>query len=79
MTYTKQTWVDGPAGVPGATPITADRLNHIENGIGNLVGATVDRPSAATAGAGTMYYDTTLGKPVWSNGSAWKDAAGTTA
>ena len=25
-----------------------------------------------------MYFDTTLGKPIWWNGSAWKDATGTT-
>lgn len=39
--------------------------------------ATAGRPSAATLGAGASVYDTTLGKPVWSDGSAWKDAAGT--
>ena len=26
---------------------------------------------------GSSYYDTTLGKKVWSNGAAWRDAAGT--
>lgn len=40
--------------------------------------ATGSRPSAATAGAGAMVYDSTLGIPIWSNGSVWKDAAGTT-
>lgn len=39
--------------------------------------ATASRPSASTAGAGAMIYDSTLGKPLWSNGSAWRDAAGT--
>lgn len=38
---------------------------------------TAGRPSAIGA-TGAMIYDTTLGKPVWSNGSVWKDAAGTT-
>lgn len=33
---------------------------------------------AAAAGNGTQVYDTTLGKPIWSNGTVWKDAAGTT-
>src|SRR2546427_8658703 len=32
MSYTPQVWVDGPA---GGTPITATRLNTIENGIGD--------------------------------------------
>jgi hypothetical protein len=41
-------------------------------------GATGARPSATTAGAGAMWYDTTLGKPIWSNATVWKDAAGTT-
>ena len=41
--------------------------------------ATGSRPSAATAGAGAMMFDTTLGKPIWSTGSAWVLADGTTA
>lgn len=39
-------------------------------------GTTAARPSAATAGSGAMYFDTTLGKPVWSTGAAWVDATG---
>lgn len=39
--------------------------------------STAGRP-AASVGVGSMYYDTTIGKPIWSNGSVWKDAAGTT-
>ena len=39
---------------------------------------TAGRPSAATIGAGASVYDTTLGKPVWSDGTNWKDAAGNT-
>ncbi|NUQ31340.1 MAG: hypothetical protein HOP99_00700 [Dermatophilaceae bacterium] len=38
---------------------------------------TAGRPAASTAGAGACYYDTTLSKPVWSDGTAWRDAAGT--
>jgi len=38
--------------------------------------ATAARPSAATAGAGASIYDTTLSKPVWSDGTAWRDATG---
>ena len=41
-------------------------------------GATGSRPSASTVGAGAQWYDTTLSKPIWSNGTVWKDAAGTT-
>lgn len=38
---------------------------------------TVARPSAVTAGVGAMYYDTTLGKPGYSDGAVWRDASGT--
>lgn len=38
--------------------------------------STANRPSASTAGAGAYFFDTTLGKPIFSNGSAWVDAAG---
>lgn len=40
--------------------------------------ATAGRPSAATMGIGAQYYDTTLSKPAWSDGTVWRDAAGTT-
>lgn len=39
-------------------------------------GTTAQRASAPPAGR--MYFDTTLGKPIWWNGSVWKDATGTT-
>jgi hypothetical protein len=37
-------------------------------------GATGARPAATTVGA--MWYDTTLHIPLWSDGAAWRDAAG---
>ena len=40
-------------------------------------GATGSRPSAVIVGAGGQYYDTTLSKPIWSDGSVWRDSAGT--
>jgi hypothetical protein len=39
---------------------------------------SANRPNAVTVGAGAQFYDTTLGRPIWSNGSIWKDAAGNT-
>jgi hypothetical protein len=39
---------------------------------------TGTRPTASSQGVGAMLYDSTLGKPIWSNGTVWKDAAGTT-
>jgi len=38
---------------------------------------TANRPSAASVGAGSQFYDTTLSKPIWSDGAVWRDAAGT--
>lgn len=37
---------------------------------------TAGRPSAPTGGQ--MFFDSTLGKPIWWNGSNWKDATGAT-
>lgn len=37
MAYTTQAWIDGQG---GGTPINAARLNHIENGIGDLAADT---------------------------------------
>lgn len=34
------------------------------------------RPDAATVGAGAHIFDTSLGKPIWSNGSNWVDSTG---
>lgn len=39
--------------------------------------STEERPDADAVAVGSCLYDTTLGIPVWSDGSAWKDATGT--
>ena len=39
-------------------------------------GITEDRPTKGLL-AGYSFYDTTLGKPIWWNGTAWTDSAGT--
>lgn len=41
-------------------------------------GTTANRP-AGTKLTGAVYFDTTLGKPVWWSGSGWVDATGTAA
>lgn len=38
--------------------------------------ATIERPAAST-GAGSMICDITLNQPIWSDGTNWRDAAGT--
>lgn len=43
------------------------------------VGTTAERPTNVfDTDAGHMYFDTTLNKPVWWNGSAWVDSTGAT-
>lgn len=39
---------------------------------------TASRPSASAVGSGAQFYDTTLGKPIWSDGTVWRDATGVT-
>lgn len=38
-------------------------------------GVTADRPMQ-TLYVGRIYFDTTLGKPIWYNGTGWVDATG---
>lgn len=38
---------------------------------------TVGRPTAASVGQGGVVYDTTLSKPIYSDGTNWRDATGT--
>lgn len=42
-------------------------------------GSTGSRPSAVTVGSGASYFDTTLAKPIWSDGAVWRLADGTAA
>lgn len=81
---------DGTNGVqqyPGSTSLrgysdayTTEKW-RIDGGTGVITpgkAVTASRPTAATAGQGGMFFDTTLNKPIWSTGSAWVDATGTT-
>jgi hypothetical protein len=40
-------------------------------------GPTANRPATFLV-IGQTYYDTTLGIPIWYNGTVWKNASGTT-
>ena len=42
------------------------------------LGSTDNRPSLKTYNINYQYFDTTLNKPIWWNGSAWVDATGAT-
>lgn len=57
-------WYDGAAWVP-LIPVP-------------LVYATAGRPAATAVPVGESYFDSTLGVPVWSNGTDWVDATGAT-
>ena len=54
------------------------RPRYVRAGTGVQTGAfpRSARPSPAVAGVGTCIFDTTLGKPIWSNGKIWADATG---
>lgn len=60
-------------------------FNQIDNVtqavINPLYGTTANRPLGAIQAPlsiGQSYYDTTLGIPIWWNGTVWKNASGTT-
>lgn len=59
--------------------ITSLKWRYVRAGTAVQTGAVASgsRPAAATAGAGAMVFDTTLNKPVWSDGTNWRDATGT--
>jgi hypothetical protein len=44
--------------------------------LGTQAVATSARPDPTTVPAGTQIYDSTLGKPIWSNGTVWHDSTG---
>ena len=69
---------DGKVGIGTLSPSC---LLHVAGPIRTASYSVAGVPSATTAGAGTMIYVTnpTPGspRPFWSNGSEWRDAAGT--
>lgn len=54
---------------------TAEDHAALRKLITGATGATAARPSSPEPGQ--QYFDTTLGYPIWWNGSAWVDATGT--
>jgi len=56
-------------------------FNQVDNAVGGLIepasGTTANRPTLQVQ-VGQQYYDTTLGIPIWYNGTVWKNASGTT-
>ena len=56
-------------------------FNTIDNAVAGLItpasGTTANRPTLQLQ-IGQMFFDTTLGIPIWYNGTVWKNASGTT-
>jgi hypothetical protein len=57
------------APLPSVAQIAAAKIGQSETG---------SRPSAAVEGVGAVWYDTSLHKPIWSDGTDWRDGAGQT-
>ncbi|GAA4809405.1 hypothetical protein GCM10023200_53990 [Actinomycetospora chlora] len=58
------------AGAPGVLSMPPEQA--LQSGRG----PTPARPDARVAGPGATFYDTTLRRPVWSDGAVWTDASG---
>ena len=55
--------------------------NFTQASVTPLYGVTADRPLESVQAPlpiGQFYYDTTLDRPIWWNGTVWKKADGTT-
>lgn len=80
LTSAKATLVSSGAGTGGSWD-TFGTLSTSTSIVGTAMKvpamATGSRPTAASAGAGSMLYDITISKPVWSDGTTWRDASGT--
>lgn len=73
-------WGDGTSGTPDTwySRIAAGVLGmKADNCFRTGRNTTANRPSAVTVGKGSQFFDDTLNKPIWSDGSNWRDAAGT--
>lgn len=70
-------WGDGTSATDTTLQRAAANVLQTGGAFGTLAAVTGSRVAAATAGAGAMMYDTTLHKPIWSDGTSWRDATGT--
>jgi hypothetical protein len=59
----------------GPTNLLGSQVNVMAP-LGVLAVTTANRPSAASVGAGGHIFDVSIGKPIWSNGTAWIDSTG---
>lgn len=64
------------SGLQDAIDAVSDRVAVLEGQPPSSTGSV--RPSAGVVGSGAQFYDTTLSKPIWSDGTVWRDSAGST-
>lgn len=64
-------------GSSGPTEIVGSQINF-NAPTRSLSAPSSSRPEAASVPVGSQIYDTTLNKPLWSDGTSWRDAAGST-
>ena len=57
------------------TDTPTDSLQVVNRKYVTLNGVTANRPNSPVAGQ--FFFDTTLGYPIWFNGTDWVDASGT--
>lgn len=65
-------------GSSGPTELNGSQIN-INAPMRSLAAATEEIPDASTVPVGSLVYDTTLNQPLWSDGTNWNDAGGTSA
>jgi hypothetical protein len=61
---------------PKLTDIPTDALQVVSRKYVTLNGVSASRPTASVLGQ--FYFDTSINKPVWWNGTSFVDATGTT-
>lgn len=71
-------WGSGSATRDTSLYRSAANVLKTDNTFKTGASVTGSRPAAATVGQGAQWFDTTLNLPIWSNGTAWVNAAGTT-
>jgi hypothetical protein len=64
--------------ITSLTPIASPTVYRRARNAILFSGASANRPATSYIGVGQSYFDTTLNKPIWWNGTNWVDHAGTT-
>lgn len=74
-------WVPNAMSIDGETAVMVlKQAGHLELGgtVAPDANTTGNRPSTGSLATGAMFFDTTLGHPIWWDGTNWVDATGTT-